>query len=117
MESGQVPSFGDEQTKDQSAFSKFKQNPSVAAEPRVPDSLPHVVYTSIASKWNRNLHHDEILGKVLMLLSLGCGVILKHTALTSEPHWVQFSCVPRDKLISYETYFLQGTLKWQSHNL
>lgn len=116
MESIQVPSFRDEQTKAQSTFSKFKHNPLVAelrSEAGVPDSLPSVVYTPIASKWNRNFHYHEIFGKMLILLSLGCGVILKHTTLTSGTrNHTGCDChfVLRDKLISYETQLLEGTL-------
>ena len=122
MESVQVPSFREEQTKFQRTLPKFKHNALVAelrSEPRVSDSLPSVVYTTIASKWNRNLHHHEILGKMLVLLSLGCGVILKYTALTSGPKnhtGCNFHFALRDKLTSYETQLLEGTLL-QTHNL
>jgi len=76
-------SFRDEQTKvqSQSILSNFKHNPLVFLIP----CPVFIVYILIVPKRKRNLYHHEILGKMLILLSLGCGFFPKHFALAPEP--------------------------------
>lgn len=83
MESVKVPFFRDEQTKvqSQSILPNFKHNPLVSLIP----CPVFIIHTLIVPKRKRNFYHQEILGKTLILLSLGCGFFPKHFALAPEP--------------------------------
>lgn len=110
MEPVQVPFFRDEQTKvqSQSILSNFKHNPLVFLIP----CPVFIVYILIVPKRKRNLYHHEILGKMLILLSLGCVFFSQTLCISSRiqtPHWVQFWFVLRSTLTFYETSLLGGS--------